>query len=165
MRVPSYAPISHGWVVLCLVLMMACNVAGGSDESDPTFSLEYRVRKGLDCAMIQDCGFVIEVSQIGELTRYEDPGTGDLTKSAQQTLAQQDLDDLHQLLEETGFFGFPPLLPTEDPRAGAGSVVVTYTAWPAQTSTSVSILKGSSLPEEAEVFMTRLESFFSSRLN
>lgn len=165
MRALSFSPLSRVFVLPFLLSMIACNVVGESVKSEPSFSLEYRVHRGLDCAMLQDCGFVIEVSQTGELTRYEDPGTGDLTKSRQRMLTQQDLNDLHQLLEETGFFDFPPLLPTEDPRAGGGSVLVTYTAWPEQTSRSVMIMQGSPLPEEATIFMSRLDLFFSSRLN
>jgi len=165
MRALSFSPLSRVLVLPFFLSMIACNVVGESVKSEPLFSLEYRVHRGLDCAMLQDCGFVIEVSQTGELTRYEDPGTGDLTKSTQRMLTQQDLKDLQQLLEETGFFDFPSLLPTEDPRAGGGSVQVTYTAWPEQTNKSVMILKGRPLPEEATIFMSRLDLYFSSRLN
>lgn len=127
-----------------------------------SFSLDYRVHKGLDCAMVQDCGFQIDLAQTGALTRYEDTGDGTPTMSTQRALSQQQMNDLYQLLEETGFFHFPELLPTENPKAGAGSVSVTYTAWPSKTRKSVSIMKGGPLPQEARIFMSRLEAFFAS---
>ena len=162
MRALLSAPALPVLVLPLIFLMMACNMGSSQIQKTASFSLEYRLHKGLDCAMAQDCGFQIEISQTGALTRYEDTGAGTLTISAQRTLSQEQMNDLYQLLEETGFFRFPDLLPTENPKAGAGSVSVTYVAWPSKTSKSVLVMTGSSLPEEARVLMSRLDLFFSS---
>ncbi len=151
-------------VLLVLLSVMACNVVGWRAKSERSFTLEYRVHKGLDCAMLHDCGFAFEVSQLGELTRYEDPGTGALTKTGHRMLTLEELDHLQQLLEETGFFDFPVLFPTEGARAGGGSVVVTYVEWPAQTRKSVMIMTSDPLPEAAHTFMSRLDAFFAPLL-
>ncbi len=147
-----------------LLSVTACNVVGWHARSERSFSLEYRVHKGLDCAMLHDCGFAFEVSQLGELTRYEDPGTGAFTTSGQRMLTKQELDDLQQLLEETGFFDFPELFPTEGARAGGGSVVVTYVEWPAQTRKSVMMMTSDPLPETARTFVSRIDAFFAPLL-
>ncbi len=142
--------------------MSACYTGNAQRAMKESFSLEYRVQKGLDCAMTQDCGFQIEVTQTGALTRYDDTGSGTLTVGMQHQLSPQQMTDLYLLLDEPGFFGFPARLPVENPRAGGGSVSVTYVAWPSKTSKSVLIMKGSPLPAEAWTFIDGLDSFFSS---
>jgi len=155
------------WIVsvLCFTgLLLGCNVVESQGQLKETFSFEYTLHKGLDCAMIHDCGYRIEVSQTGTLTRFDDPGTGTFTQTKERTLTPDAQSDLYRLLDETGFFQFPELLPTDDPRAGGGSVSVTYTTWPDREAKSVVIMKGSPLPEEAWTFMERLEAFFADQL-
>ena len=143
-----------------VVLMMACNMGNSPIPTSASFSLEYRVHKGLDCFMVQDCGYKIELAQTGALARYEDTGAESLAVSTERQLSQEQMNALHEILDETGFFNFPALLPTEDPRAGAGSVSVTYVAWPSKTSKFVEIMKGSPLPPEVWQFINRMDSFF-----
>ncbi|HMB94338.1 MAG TPA: hypothetical protein VKP65_26050 [Rhodothermales bacterium] len=162
MRILLASFVRSALVLSLVLLLMACKAGSPPAQMTPSFSLEYRVHKGLDCAMVPDCGYQIEVARTGALTHYEVGGSGELRESAQYTLSPSQMNDLYELLEETGFFDFPALLPQDNPTAGAGSVIVKYTPWPSGISTTVSIMKGSSLPEEAHTFMNRLESFFSA---
>lgn len=166
MRVLLFSPVPLLLGLSFIALMMACNMGNGTSPISTTasFSLEYRVHKGLDCAMAQDCGYTIEIAQTGALTRYEDRGVETLTVSTQRLLSQERMNDLRRLLDETGFFGFPDLLPIDNPVAGGGSASVTYVAFPAETRKSVTMMKGSPLPAEADAFISRLDSFFVSVL-
>ena len=160
MRALLFRPALPLWGLSFIVFLTACNMGSSQIPTTASFSLQYRVHKGLDCFMVQDCGYVIEIAQTGALTRSEDTGADTLAVSNERLLSPDQMNQLHQLLEETGFFDFPALLPTEDPRAGGGSVSVTYVAWPSKTSKTVDIMKGSPLPPEAWQFMSRMDSFF-----
>ena len=160
MRTLIFSPTRLGLGVSFLVSMIACNMSSSPAPTTPTFSLEYRVTKGLDCAMVEDCGYKIEVAQTGALTHYKDTGTKPLVLSGQALLAPTQMDDLQKLLDETGFFDFPDLLPLDNPLAGAGSATVTYVEWPSRTRKTVRMMKGSPLPVEADLLISRLDSFF-----
>ena len=143
-------------------LLTACNVIGSQTQKPIPFSLEYRLHRGLDCARTGDCGFLVEVTEEGGITRFEDTGSRDLTMSLEGTLSLADRDELLQLLNDTDFFSFPDLLPTEDPRAGGGTVSVLYIG--EETEKRVVIMKGSPLPGSAWHFMEQLETFFNTKL-
>lgn len=145
---------------LLFLTLAACNLAVFSSQPPASFSLDYHVYRGLDCASVQDCGYRVEVSQTGEAIRYDDPGTGAFIESGRQTLTEEQMEALAQLLQESGFFDFPPVLPEENPRIGGGLVTVTHVAWPAQTRTSVQLVRDAPLPASAQAFLEQLDAFF-----
>ena len=156
----SLPAFSTALLALLSLTLAACNLAIFSSQPPASFSLDYHVYKGLDCASVQDCGYRVEVAQTGEAIRYDDPGTGVFIESGRQTLTAEEMDALAKILQESGFFDFPPVLPEENPRIGGDLVTVTHVAWPAQTRTSVQLVRDAPLPEPAQALLEQLDAFF-----
>lgn len=161
----SYSHRSRIVLLGLLGLLCSCQVAGDvTAVPDTSFTLTYRVHKGLDCFMVQDCGYAIEVASSGAAQRYQDAGTGELELQDERTAPASKLEEVTRLLNEASFLELPEQLPVYDegaggtpPVMGAGSVTITLINDDTEERKSVHILKGNPLPEQVRQLLDTLQ--------
>ena len=116
---------------LFVILLLAAGCGGGNEVNkqsadmsrDDTTTFQYKLHKGLDCGMIQDCGFVISIDDRDTLRYWKDTGRLELQKEV--TVTQEDKLVLADILNRLGFAALPQHVPHADSRRGARTITIT----------------------------------------
>lgn len=149
----------------CTVGIGACQIAGTSDSmSALSFTLTYQLHNGLDCFMIQDCGYKVEVASSGVATLYQDSGNGSLTLEGERVIPQETIANIARILEEKAFQTMPDQVPVfseenadNPPVMGAGTVTISVLREQGGDVKTVRVLKGNPLPANTQALLNDLQ--------
>lgn len=149
--------------VLLALVPLACG-SGVQALGGEAFSFEYRRQAGLDCGMAGNCGYLVQVSEKGEMVRYDLPGTGAPVQAARGVLLPDERTTLFRMLSDGGFFDLPDVVPEADPVAGGGSIWMHYSDPATGTTKAVRVMLGRPLPAPVLALIEQIQAFLLERV-
>ncbi|NND73365.1 MAG: hypothetical protein HKN43_17450 [Rhodothermales bacterium] len=96
--------------------------SGEPAEDDAGLLFSYRQHNGLDCFMVSDCGFLVEIDSSYSIKYYEDSGT--MSLRTEGTLTAEDFRQLTDILARAGFSELPEFIPHPDSKRGRRTLTI-----------------------------------------
>lgn len=135
----------------------AVETEGVQDNAVPSsYLFSYRMHLGLDCGMIGDCGYKIELSPADTIRYWQSTGVDSLV--SQLHADDSFRDSLYQLLVSGSFFDLSAEIPDPMSRRGMRTVTYEYQA----KSDSTTMIKTAFLDETMSQFPAGFLRFDSS---
>jgi len=150
-------------IVWFLLILSACS-SQNTRTSDEAFTLSLRLHLGLDCGMIFDCGYRIDLGEDKVLRYFDEPN--DTLASLTANISKADTDEIAEILDRFDFFGSDFDWTYQEESLLYGSTRISYQS---EDSSEIRIktipFEGDTIPEQVVSFRLELDRFLRTRLN